>query len=729
MLIFKYCDEFKNNDIMQKLKLFFALLMLIAFSVGNVWADPTLLFHETFGNKTSNGTQNFTKDLGVQSGVSAVYSDVAYTITNAKQSKNTTGQAQSPLMQTTKATDAVFEFGPLHVSSYSSLVLTYYWKAASTNGTYSTSVYYKTSSTGTYNSVTKTSGSNGATTFQLETFNLPGAAQVNTLYLKIVWNTSNTQGLIDEVDLKGVAGSSNPTLSAAPSPANSGTVVIKNSSNETVESGSEFEYGDEFTLTATPEEGYKFVYWSLSDGTDADLFDNDEVANNEDEKNPVGIIVGEETTTVTAHFAQPAEVETSSITCTGASFDISESNGRDNYIVYTSSSTDTPMSLTSTWTAKKNGNGTITISSGLSKNTTYYYWCASEVASGHYVYTDKKNFTTANNFDLDLTLADGKGNTVSASSYTCIASGTSVTLTASPASGYVVSGWTVLDGSSDAITPTATTATTFTFNMPASNVTAEAIFQQQVAAPSFSPAAGTYSAAQNVTITSTEGATIYYTTNGDEPTTSSTPYASAISVSSNQTIKAIAVKAGMANSAVSTAAYSIKCATPEISLTTGTYTGAQTVTITVPTGATVYYTTDGSTPDNTKTEYTGAINVATGMTIKAIAIKDGMANSDVASATYTIQYTVTWKVNGVALSGVALGDATVLVTAGGKVSKLPTDPDPSDYCGQRFMGWTNSDMGSTLGQSAPGVLFKTAASAPAVNETTTYHAVFADYAE
>jgi hypothetical protein len=82
--------------------------------------------------------------------------------------------------------------------------------------------------------------------------------------------------------------------------------------------------------------------------------------------------------------------------------------------------------------------------------------------------------------------------------------------------------------------------------------------QAQVKTPTFSPAAGTYNAVQNVTISSeTTGATIYYTTNGDEPTASSTEYTSAITVDADMTIKAIAVKDGMANSAVATAAYTI----------------------------------------------------------------------------------------------------------------------------------------------------------------------------
>ena len=76
------------------------------------------------------------------------------------------------------------------------------------------------------------------------------------------------------------------------------------------------------------------------------------------------------------------------------------------------------------------------------------------------------------------------------------------------------------------------------------------------ATPTFNPAAGTYTEAQTVTIScATEGATIYYTTNGDEPTTSSTVYANPISVSSNMTIKAMAAAQGYDNSAVATAEY------------------------------------------------------------------------------------------------------------------------------------------------------------------------------
>ncbi len=85
---------------------------------------------------------------------------------------------------------------------------------------------------------------------------------------------------------------------------------------------------------------------------------------------------------------------------------------------------------------------------------------------------------------------------------------------------------------------------------------------ETVATPTFTPAEGTYTSAQNVTINcETSGATIYYTTNGSTPTTSSSVYSSAIPVGSTTTIKAIAVKSGLNNSEVASATYTINLPT------------------------------------------------------------------------------------------------------------------------------------------------------------------------
>ena len=82
---------------------------------------------------------------------------------------------------------------------------------------------------------------------------------------------------------------------------------------------------------------------------------------------------------------------------------------------------------------------------------------------------------------------------------------------------------------------------------------ASGVYTIQCAAPTFSPAAGTYDSTQTVTIsTTTGGATIRYTTNGTTPSsTVGTVYSSPVSISATATLQAIAYETGMANSPVS----------------------------------------------------------------------------------------------------------------------------------------------------------------------------------
>ena len=77
--------------------------------------------------------------------------------------------------------------------------------------------------------------------------------------------------------------------------------------------------------------------------------------------------------------------------------------------------------------------------------------------------------------------------------------------------------------------------------------------------------------------------------------------------------------------------------TPVINPNGGTFTEAQTVTITCATeGTTIYYTTDGSEPDDESIEYEGSITVDHTMTIKAKAYDTQDHESAVATATFTI---------------------------------------------------------------------------------------------
>jgi len=144
----------------------------------------------------------------------------------------------------------------------------------------------------------------------------------------------------------------------------------------------------------------------------------------------------------------------------------------------------------------------------------------------------------------------------------------------------------------------------------------------KVATPTFS-----YNNLQLTISTTTEGATIYYTTNGSTPTTSSTKYTGPLSLTENTTVKAIAVKEDFNNSDVATYNF-VKddqtCQTPQVSRD-GT---SNRVVMTCGTsGASIYYTTDNSAPTSGSTLYTGPITVNRNLTIRAIAMKDGMFNS------------------------------------------------------------------------------------------------------
>jgi hypothetical protein len=80
----------------------------------------------------------------------------------------------------------------------------------------------------------------------------------------------------------------------------------------------------------------------------------------------------------------------------------------------------------------------------------------------------------------------------------------------------------------------------------------------KVATPTFSPAPGTYTGSVTVTIScATSGATIRYTTNGTDPTSSSSVYSSPLTFTTTTTLKARAFKSGMTPSDVATGTYTV----------------------------------------------------------------------------------------------------------------------------------------------------------------------------
>lgn len=163
----------------------------------------------------------------------------------------------------------------------------------------------------------------------------------------------------------------------------------------------------------------------------------------------------------------------------------------------------------------------------------------------------------------------------------------------------------------------------------------------QCETPTFSVEEGSYTEAQSVVIScATDGASIYYTLDGTDPTSASTLYEDPIAVKATTTIKAIAIKEGNTDSGIAEVTYHIIPVAPTFTPAESetVYTEALNVTIAAADGTTIYYTTDGSTPTTESAVYSAAIELNSyGVhTIKAIAVK-GEEISSVASATYTLK--------------------------------------------------------------------------------------------
>ena len=147
-----------------------------------------------------------------------------------------------------------------------------------------------------------------------------------------------------------------------------------------------------------------------------------------------------------------------------------------------------------------------------------------------------------------------------------------------------------------------------------------------------------------ISMATSDGATIYYTTDGSTPTTSSTAYTAPITVNSNVTYTVLAIKAftvGSKNYQVTSdlleCQYEFGLEPPTFSPEAGSYTAnSLDVTLSSTTaGATIYYTTDGTTPSSSSTAYTGPITLTHTTTVKAIAVYNSYT-SEVASAKFTL---------------------------------------------------------------------------------------------
>jgi Chitobiase/beta-hexosaminidase C-terminal domain/Secretion system C-terminal sorting domain len=242
-----------------------------------------------------------------------------------------------------------------------------------------------------------------------------------------------------------------------------------------------------------------------------------------------------------------------------------------------------------------------------------------------------------------------------------IGSGQSVTLTATGADTYQWSPLTGLNpangfGTSVIASPANTTryivTGTSTNGCQAADsvlVTVNSVLQP-LTPPVISPATGSYTGPVTVTITAVTGSNIFFTTNGnvprvDVPNGFTRLYTGPFQVSSNTTIRAIAVRGSEVTSVKAvflTLTNPTVCDPPVLSPGTGTYTSIQTVTMTTATaGADIWYTTNGNlplftTPNSFTRKYTGPFQVDHTTTINAVTTKAGVQNSSNVRAVFTI---------------------------------------------------------------------------------------------
>ena len=151
---------------------------------------------------------------------------------------------------------------------------------------------------------------------------------------------------------------------------------------------------------------------------------------------------------------------------------------------------------------------------------------------------------------------------------------------------------------------------------------------------------GIYANDVTVTVGGCSGGAKYVSTDG----ATVSAYGAPVSITATgATLKSRCLATGYDPSVVRSSTYTLTVATPADSPGAGTYSGAQTVTITsATTGAYICYTTDGSAPTGTGSSctqgshYTGGFSVASSATLKAKGFKADYGDSALLTSVYTI---------------------------------------------------------------------------------------------
>ncbi|MBO5613323.1 MAG: chitobiase/beta-hexosaminidase C-terminal domain-containing protein [Prevotella sp.] len=148
---------------------------------------------------------------------------------------------------------------------------------------------------------------------------------------------------------------------------------------------------------------------------------------------------------------------------------------------------------------------------------------------------------------------------------------------------------------------------------------------------------GTYTVGKGYAVTlsgSDSGATYYYSTDGSTFTKGTSLYAAGCTVYAYATLGTTDTKSSVVSKSVSSAPYAT---TPTITATANGDQTQYTVTVTSESGATIYYTTDGSTPTTSSSKYSSALTITKSCTIKALAVVSNKENSSVTSKSVTVK--------------------------------------------------------------------------------------------
>ena len=420
-----------------------------------------------------------------------------------------------------------------------------------------------------------------------------------TVYIAFKYAGDNGNGwYVDDVSIDVIPATATYNITATVNPTDAGTVT----------GTGEFEYNAETILNATPADGYLFSNWTLNGevvSTDANLT----------------ITVTEDAEYV-ANFTAMETVETPTFSPESGVYDsenlptiVINCATAGATIYYTTDGTtptetspvySTPIEITGTTTIKAIATATDMLPSDVAEatytiNQIYYVNIATTIDNG------------------GVTAEPVKG-----------IEGTEITLTATPATGYHFGQWDVVDASNNPVTVTGNT-----FDMPASDVTVNAIFwidTLTITATVNPTEAGTVTGAgqfeynTDVTLTATANEGYLFnnwTLNGES-----------VSSSDILTFTALENAAYVANFVAMG-----QVAAPTFTPAAGEYDSEHlpevVISCTTP-GATIYYTTDGSAPTTSSNVYSAPILVENTTTIKAYATATDMTPSEVAEATYTI---------------------------------------------------------------------------------------------